>query len=387
MRVALFTDTFYPQVNGVARTIERTALLLARAGHEVRVYAPSSDPAAAKGCGGEAYAVEILPSISSGIYKGERIAFPTGAALRAMRENPPDLIHSHTPFGAGLAAVRAARRLQVPLVGTHHTFFDHYLKHIGLDYAPVRRATWSYTAWYYNRCDLVLSPTRALLSAMEGSGLKRPSEVVPNPADTALFAPPTAAQKREAKKMLGIAGPAALYLGRLSYEKSVDQALRAFTFAAAREPRLSFIMAGDGPERGRLEALAAALGVAHRVRFTGFAGGEALLAALHAADVSISASKSENMPLAVLESLAAGLPVVAVSSLGMRELVEDGVNGFLCEPDKPEDLAGRLLSLVSDESLRAEFSARARASAMRFDPARVAVALLGAYARARGFSG
>jgi len=383
MRVALYTDTFYPQINGVARTVERTAHMLIARGHTVVVCAPSQHPAATRAHAQGAYDVVIIPSLPTGVYKGERVAFPTGGSVRALRAAPPDLVHAHTPFGAGREALRAARHFGVPLVGTHHTFFDHYLQHVHLDFAWVRRATWRLTARYYNHCQLVLSPTKALADGMRAYGLRRPVEILANPTDTGHFAPATATQTAQAKRALNVPGNAWLYLGRLSYEKSVDQTMRAFAQAARQDPTLCFVLAGDGPERARLESLARELGVAGQTRFLGFVGGAKLLEAMHATDLYVSASKSENMPLAVLEVLAVGLPMVAVGSLGMSELVEDGVNGFTAPPDNPTALAALAQKVLVDQGIRERFGAAARERAARFDPSRVGDELMRAYERSR----
>ena len=383
MRVALFTDTFYPQINGVARTVERTAFMLIERGYDVTVVTASADAKETYQHGEYHYNVLIIPSLPTGVYKGERIALPFFATLSALKQNPPDLIHTHTPFGVGLVALRAAKELQVPLVGTHHTFFDHYLDHIKLNFGFMQRITWRYTAWYYNHCDIVLSPTQSLLDTMQSAGLRSSTMLVANPTDTRYFTAPSAAQKEATKKSLHISGPVVLYLGRLSYEKSVDQALHAFAKLLKTQSDAFLVVAGDGPERERLEELAHALAIEDSVMFTGFVSGEKLIEALQASDVCLSASKSENMPLAILEALASGLPVVAVRSLGMSELVKDGVSGYLVDPDDTSALAARVGTLLSDEKLRTQFSEEAMRRAKRYDPSVVAEELLRAYEAAK----
>ena len=362
MRIAICTDTFPPEVNGVANAAFHSARALTRAGPEGCVFTVSKLGAKELEAMGEGtFRVETIPSIGLPIYLGVRATPPVGLALGKMRRFKPDVIHSHTPFSMGWEAVWAARMLGVPLVGTHHTFFNHYLEHVHLNYSWAERLSWKLTVGYYNRCDLVVSPTRSLAGELLTQGLKRPYEVLANTIDTELFRPaPDAAARKKLKAALGYMGPTLVYMGRVSYEKSIDQAIRAFGILARDIPDAQFLVVGDGPEKSALEQLAHSLGLSKRVRFLGFVFGEELVEVLQASDVFITASKSENMPLAVLEAMACGLPILAVRSLGLAEIVEDGKNGALLPPDDVEALAGKALALFRDDTLRLEQSRASR---------------------------
>jgi glycosyltransferase involved in cell wall biosynthesis len=374
MKVALFTDTFVPQVNGVANAVEQTAISLSQFGHTVRVYAVSKDAQALNKRAQGHYSVFTFPSIPAMVYRGLRATLPLGMALRDVRTFAPDIIHTHTPFGAGWEAVRAARKLGIPLVGTHHTFFDHYLKHVGLDFSLMRKATWRLTVGYYNRTLAVISPTRSLMEEMVKHGLATPTYLIPNTVDTAWFNPPIEAAETQK--------PVILYLGRLSYEKSVDDVLRAFALIRTQVPA-TLLIVGDGPERASLEHLASELGIKEAVRFTGFLHGEELVRALQSALLFMSASKSENMPLSVLEAMAVGLPIVVVDSLGMSELLRPGENATLTLPGKPGELAEAALALIADEPRRVRYAHASREHALSFSPEAVIERLLEVYERAR----
>lgn len=365
MRIAFFTDTFPPEVNGVANTVAHAARALARSGNTVRVFTVSKLSARElqKKAGG-LYEVETVPSVGLPIYLGVHITLPVGLALRKTARFKPDIIHSHTPFSMGWEAVWAARFLKVPIVGTHHTFFDHYLKHVHLDYEWARRLSWKLTVGYYNRCDLVVSPTRSLVDELLAQGLRRPFEIMPNAVDTALFRP--ARDVAAVKARLGLPDRVVVHMGRLSYEKSVDQTLRAFKLVVEKGEDATLVIMGDGPGKKDLESLAQTLGLESRIRFTGFLYGEKLIEHLQAADVFVTASKSENMPLAILEAMSAGLPIVAIRSLGLAEIVEDGKNGYLLAPDDIFGIAEKTQNLLRDSDLRHSFSVSSRALSEKY---------------------
>jgi len=382
LRVALFTDTFPPEVNGVANSVVITARALQKRGHAVCVCTASAESRVQlESRVGGAFPVFTVPSIPLPVYTGFRFTLPLGFALPKMRAFAPDMIHSHTLFWVGREGRIAARRLGVPLVGTHHTFFNHYLKHLHADYGWSQRLSWSITVGYYNRCDLVVSPTTALSDELRAHGLKKPCEVVPNGIDTESFKPVSREIKAQLQRKHGTGPKPVIYMGRVSYEKSIDQVIRALARAVERMPELSLVIVGDGPQRNELEQLAKGLNVANKVFFKGFVFGRELVELLQASELYVTASKSENMPLAVIEAMACGLPILAVNSLGLAEMVEDGLSGHLLPPDDPSAIAAHIVSLMQDDELRERFSNAAIASAARYSEDSMARRLEDIYAR------
>jgi glycosyltransferase involved in cell wall biosynthesis len=384
VRIALFTDTFFPAVNGVANTVYRSARRLVELGHEVAVCTVSHLSARALSDQiGSGITVYALPSVNALVYKDARVTYPGGFSKKFMRAFAPDVIHTHSPLLVGMEAIWSAQALQVPLVGTHHTFFDHYLKYIFLDYAWSRRLTWKGAVLYYNRCDAVISPTRSLAEGLLAHGLNKEPLIVPNPVDLEFFAPVASpAAKAALKADLGIRGAALVYMGRVSYEKSIDDVIRMLAAVLRVKPDTTLVVIGDGPERNPLQRLASTLGVSDRVIFTGCLLGTKLVEALQASDIFVLASRSENMPLAVLEAMAAGLPVVSVASLGMKEIVRDGENGFLLLPDRLDDMAGRVIDLIEDAPKRERLARASRELARQYSDLASAQRLEGIYAGA-----
>lgn len=385
MRIALFTDTFPPEVNGVANSVVHIAQSLSARGHTVRVYTVSKVHARElERITGGAFSVFVLPSVGLPIYLGVRVTVPLGFALRDIRKFKPDIIHSHTPFSVGREAIIAARKLHIPHVGTHHTFFNHYLRHVHLDYEWARKLSWSLTVGYYNHCDFVISPTHSLAEELKAHGLKKRCEIVRNAIDTESFRPPESGEvKRQLKQKLGVAEKSLIYMGRVSYEKSIDQLLKAVALLVPHVPDLQLLIVGDGPERARLEEHARNLGVQGHVVFKGFLFGEDLVQVLQAGDVFVTASKSENMPLAVLEAMACGLPIVTVTSLGLSEIVQDRSNGYLLSPDDPAKMAEAVSLLMRDEPLRERFAEKSREAALNYSDDAVMARLEGMYESVR----
>ena len=385
MRIAIFSDTFPPQVNGVASVVRDSVNALAAEGHDVAVFTVCHEARDERIPGDGAYAVKKLPSLSipKFIYHGDTyaFAFPPGiGTLHALKKFKPDIIHSHTPFFAGWGAVFGKKMCGIPLVGTHHTFYDDYLKHVKLDYPWGRKFSWKYTIVYYNRADVVTTPSRILGAVLQNHGLIRPLEIMPNPVNVEFFIPVSGDQeKKRLKERFGIGKRSIVYMGRISYEKDIDQVMKAFSLAAQKLPDMTFMVVGDGPERKRLEALAEELGVSGKTIFAGMLHREDLRSALQANDVFVTASRSENMPVSVIEAMACGLPIASVRAKGIPEIVRDGENGLLVEPDRPEKLAAAIEMLFSSPVELRKKSVMSRKLAKRYSQKKITEAMVGLY--------
>lgn len=372
MRIAIFSDTFPPQINGVANVAWQSAKNLAGLGHEVVVFTISKNGKNGLKLNSGNPAVVYLPSIPAWVYPDERLTAPIGMSFNRLRKFRPDVIHTHTPFTVGWEAVWGAKLLRVPLVGTHHTFYDHYLKHAKIDYEWGKKFSCKCTIAYYNRCDLILSPSQSLYESLLVQGLKKPVEILSNSIDIKLFSPVSDAQtKTQLKKSFGIDGQSLIYMGRLSYEKSIDIVIKAFALMLEKRPDLKLMIVGDGPERLKLERLAADLGINEQIIFTGALYGENLVKALRASDVYLTACKNENMPLAVLEIMAAGLPAVVVKEKGLAEIIKENVNGFFAKTDDPQNMAQKALELLTKPDLLEKFGQTSRRLTMEYSHERI----------------
>lgn len=357
MKIAIFSDTFPPEVNGVANFTYLSANALAKKGHDVQVYTASriSQRKLNKKIG-KKFKIFTGFSLHSPIYFDTRVPLPTGISFPHLLRFRPDIIHANTPFTSGWGAVMGAKILRIPLVGTHHTFYDHYLKHAKIDFNLARKATWKYTVSFYNFCDLVTVPSHSLAEEMKDHKLKKSVVVLPNFVNTQLFKPAGKLEKNNLKKQFKIKGNSIAYMGRLSYEKSIDQVLKAFKITLQKTPDLKLMVIGDGPERENLEKLARKLGVSKKIIFTGFLRGENLAKALQANDIFVTASKTETFCIAALEAMSTGLPVIASNDKGITEIVKNNVNGYLVRPDDNKQMANKISYLFANEKKRELFS-------------------------------
>ncbi len=361
MKIAIFTDTFPPQINGVANVAYQSAVGLVRLGHKVTVFTAASgfDDKIndATDFRADGFDIVRIPSVAAPVYPGYRLAIPIGFAVNKIIEFKPDIIHTHTPFSVGWELIGPAKLMHIPIVGTHHTFYDHYLQHAKLDFEWAKKMSWMFTLGYYNRCNLILSPSKSLATELQSHGLKRPFQILANTIDTESFKPVLdKATKDKLKANLGITGKSLVYMGRLSYEKSIDQVILATAEVVKEIPTLKLVVIGDGPEKAKLEKLALTLGIKHNVIFTGFRQNHELVETLQANDIFLTASKTENMPLSVMEGMACGLPVIGADALGIPEIVLDNKNGFLFQPDDWKEMAQKILILLEDESTLNKFS-------------------------------
>src|SRR3989339_1676899 len=373
MNIALFSDTFPPQINGVAHVVAELAATLAHNGHTVTVVTVVNElkkrwPIEKQ----NTYTIIRVPSVPAMVYDGYRFALPSGRLLRYMKKNTPDIIHTHTPFSVGWEAVQTAKLFHTPLVGTHHTFYDHYLKYVKLNFDWTKKLAWKYVVSYYNRCTIVTSPSHALASALQEHGLSRPIQVLPNPISPLFFrATPNRKKKQQLKKTFGIVDRSIVYMGRVSYEKNINKVIHAFKQVTEIMPNTQLMIIGDGPDKERLKKLATSLGIQQKIVYTSFLYKQELVDALQANELFVTASESENMPLSVLEAMACGLPVVAVSALGIPEIVQHKKSGLLTKTDDPIKMADYIIELIKNPAQLKQFSQAAIEKSTEYTPGRM----------------
>lgn len=300
-RLAIFTDTWTPQVNGVARTLERLALECQRRGIEPLVITPD-DPAAPAST-----AVDVVrwPSRAFWAYPHLRASAPsTRRAQSVLSHFQPSLVHVATPFGVGLAGRAAARRLGYPLVTSYHTHFSAYLEHYRLQ--GLDTITWPFLKWFHNGGQRTFAPTRIVADELQQRGLEQVM-VWGRGVNTAQF---SAAHRSESlREQLGCTAETCLvsYVGRLAPEKGLETALVALApLLSAPNSTLRVVLVGDGPAEERLRALAIP-----NVIFTGRKEGQALSALYASSDVFLFPSTTETFGNVVLEAMASGVAVIA----------------------------------------------------------------------------
>ena len=373
MRIALVTDTYTPQVNGVTTIVGRVVEVLGRARHDVVVVAPEypdSQPGTVD--------IELrVPSVAFPPYPAIRLSIPQPRRVALLLDSfLPDLVHVMTEGPLGLVGRRYAVRHAVPLVTSYHTDFPQYARSYGL--GTLEAVIWQWLTWFHRPAALTHTPGVFMQSELERRGLG-PVRVWGRTADTTLFDH----RRRDValRRRLGVPDGAVLVLhvGRLAKEKNLMVLAEAWTRARAElGSRAVFVFAGDGPLADRC---ARAMPWAVRLGFLD----RAELAALYAsADLGVFPSSTETCGLVALEAMASGLPVVAANAGGFRESVTTWVNGFLIEPDDVRGFASAIAQLALDADLRHSMGAQARLAAVMADRGEEDERLLGDYAEVRG---
>ncbi len=311
-RVAAFTDTYLPTVNGVTYTVKTWRERWASRGSRMDVVYPRSDHQA---CSDE-HPVSSLPFP---FYEGFRVGVPQ--VPDAVDE--AEVVHAHTPFSLGVGGYRLARRLDVPLVASYHTPISEYASYVsfnGTIEKAVRSAAARYERWFLDRADLIVAPSeRTAEYVRETVGVDTPVDVVANGVDVEFFRPVDASEFRARHDLPD--GPLVGYTGRHGYEKCLDDVVDAVDGLDA-----TLVFGGDGPARADLERAAEAADVdAH---FLGFLDREELPAFYAALDVFAFPSPVETQGLVAMEANACGTPVVGVDSGALSDTIVDGVTGY-----------------------------------------------------------
>ncbi len=338
--IAFVTETYPPEVNGVAMTVGRLVDGMRQRGHRVEVLRPRQGAADAGGEHDVPFAGVALPG-----YPGLQFGLPAGGALRRRwRQRRPDLVHVVTEGPLGWSAVAAARRLGIPVTSGFHTNFDRYSVHYGMGW--LRPAVAAYLRMLHRRTRATLVPTAALAAELAGEGVPG-VRVVGRGVDTVLFDP--ARRSAELRARWGVAGdgPVCLYVGRLAPEKNLALVEKCFAALQVWHPAARLVWVGDGPSARKL----AQEHPEHH--FAGMRTGEDLAAHYASADFFLFPSLSETYGNVVAEAMASGVPVLAYRSAAAAELVVDGDNGRVVAPgDEKAFVEAALWALEDGERLR-----------------------------------
>jgi glycosyltransferase involved in cell wall biosynthesis len=377
MRIAIYSDNFYPELSGISDSLIALAQELAKRGHFIHFFVPrySKDDHTLSNLSGAE--IDLGPNVGitrfSSFYYGAgsgqgRLVIPYGR-IAAVREFNPDVIHTQTFFGVGIEALIASYVLGKPLVGTNHTAIKEFLRYNPLKSAWSDKLVVKYVNWYYSRCITVTAPSKSVFEEMDADGFEKKGIVLSNPIDTDTFRP---LEDRDAiRKKLGVGNYPIIHAGRLATERSIDVIIRALPLVQKEIPEAELVISGRGVAEQDLRALAAELGVADSVKFLGFVEQSTLIEAYNAGRVFAITSTADTQSLVMMQAMACGIPVVGVRARALPEYIND-TNGFLVEPGDSVALAERIVQILKSEPLQAKLGAGGRATALKYSPPAIA---------------
>jgi len=366
LRVAVVTETFPPEVNGVAATIAVMVRGLLRRGHDVEVIRPRQEADIA-GATAPLCDEVLMPGLPIPGYSSLRFGMPAGKSLfERWRVRRPDVVQVVTEGPLGWSAVRASRKLAIPCASDFHTNFHAYSSHY--------RARWLYKpiATYlrrlHNATAITMVPTQELSECLSHFGFDRVT-VVSRGVDTQLFNPSRRSESLRSSWGVQPSTPVVILVSRLAAEKNLDVLFKTFERMRAIRPDAKLVIVGDGPERLRLERTYPG----HI--FAGMRRGEHLAEHYASGDIFLYPSLTETFGNVTIEAMASGLAVVAYDYAAAHEHIRHDVNGLLAGFDKEAQFVDHACAIANDPARIARLRTAARSTAETFDWERILDAL------------
>lgn len=351
MRIALFTETFLPKVDGIVTRLRHTIDHLQRNGDHVLVVAPEGGITEHKGA-----KVHGVPGVPLPLYPELKLALPPLGTKKVLEEFQPDLIHVVNPAVLGLGGIYYAKTMDIPLIASYHTHLPQYLKHYGL--GALEPVLWELLKSIHNQAKLNLCTSTAMVKELESHGIVN-VDLWQRGVDTDMFQPHLATSQMRSRLSDGNPDDTLLlYVGRVSAEKQIDE-IKPILEAI---PNTRLAIVGDGPYREALETHFAGT----KTNFVGYLQGLELASAFASADAFIFPSRTETLGLVLLEAMAAGCPVVAARSGGIPDIVTDGVNGYLFAPDDPQGAIIATKKLLANPNVKEKLRINARDEAEKW---------------------
>ena len=351
VKLAFVTETFPPEINGVAMTFGVIARELGRRGHSVTVYRPRRDDLpAGERC--SEYTEILVPGIAIPRYPTLRLGLPASRRFRLdWTDRRPTLVHVVTEGPLGASAVSVARELGIPVTSSFHTNFHTYARHYG--FPTFSRVVLGWLRRLHNRTQRTFAPTAELGAQLTAAGFANVA-LLSRGVDTWQFHPARRSESLRARWEVRGGDPVVVHAGRMAPEKNFELLFQAFDAMRAANPRCRFVLVGDGPLRARLQR-------DHpECIFTGFISRAELARHYASADVYIHASLTETFGNVLTEAMASGLAVAGFDYAAARQFIRHGRNGLAVASAPPEGLIDAAMLLATDDLLRAQLRPAAR---------------------------
>lgn len=323
MKIAMMTNNYKPFVAGVPISIERLTESLRAQGHEVVVFAPDYE--------GQEEETDVIryKALIKGVSGGFSVPNSLDRKIEhKFREGNFDLIHVHHPMMIGRTALYLSQKYQVPLVFTYHTRYEQYLHYIGL--SKLRKIIPAYIRNYTRSCDLVLAPTLLMKDYLKQIQVGTEVKILPTGLPESSFQHDKEKAARLREQLAGDKKYLFCTVARLAEEKNLTFLLRCMKrYKDIKGDDFRLALVGDGPKRKELKKLTDVLGLEKEVIFVGKAANEEIKNYCHAADLFLFSSLTETQGIVLLESMAAGTPVLALKATGTEDVVVNGKNGYM----------------------------------------------------------
>ncbi|MDQ3398397.1 MAG: glycosyltransferase [Deinococcota bacterium] len=346
MRIAYFTETFLPKIDGIVTRLVRTLEQLADLGHEAIIFAPHRPPESYAG-----HRVVSVPGIAFKPWYPELIlGMPRPRLGRELDRFKPDVVHIVNPVILGLWGTAITKQRNLPLLSSYHTDITQYATHLKLDFlSPLSK---SFLRDVHNQAHVTLCTSQPMVNSAVGLGIKR-VRLWPKAVDTGAYHP----TNRDSEMRRRLSGnnpdaPLIIYVGRLSHEKRLDWLYAPVT----QLPGVRLALVGSGPAETHLKARFKGTATV----FTGYLSGKDLAQAYASADVFAFPSDTETLGFGAMEAMASGVPVVGARAGGLPDVIRHGSNGFMFTPGDLGELSGCLRTLLFDRRLREQFGRQGR---------------------------
>jgi len=341
MKIAYFTDTFSPEINGVTNTLNNLTAYLRKNSIEYLVFAPDYDNRR----GAQEESVLRFKGITPHVNPNSRLALPSYLTVRsAIAEFEPDIIHITIELGIGLIGLFIARELNIPIVMSYHTNFDSYLNLY--DYGHLKKGYWAYIKWFHSFAKVNLCPSSDTLKTLEKKGFQN-LDLWSRGIDPSLFDP--ARRSETVRNRLGGEGKTVfLYVGRMAREKGLDTLAEAIALLNfTHKDEAVFVFTGDGPYMKELKDMTIPNAV-----FTGFLQKKELAEVYASSDAFVFPSGTETFGNVVLEAMSSGLPIVCTDAGGITDFTAHLENAYVCEYMNAESLAQGMTELLNKPELK-----------------------------------
>lgn len=351
MKIALATDTYHPQINGVVSSIDTIVEELEKE-HEPHIFAPTES--------NRAHSFRSFPFCPTPEYKITYVRPKTLAEI--FEKKGIEIVHVQTPFSLGVSALSASRHLSLPAIGTFHTLlpeYSHYLS--GAPEFLLKNIGWKYITWFYEKFHAVTVPSKPIKESLVERGLEN-VYVIPNAVDTDIFHPGEKSSK---------ADPTVLFVGRLAKEKSLKVLIDAAPGVLEEYPNIRFRIVGKGIHEDLYKKMVQKKNISSNFVFEGYVPSSELIEAYQECEIFAMPSATETQGLVALEAMACGKPVVGADALGLKDVIDNGINGYLFPPGNSEALSDCLLKLLSDDAHRKRMGEKARRKSEKFSSQKI----------------